>query len=97
MTEVSKYVHLNHTGVPVKEAGETEENFQKRMERFRQADRRVVTDLHGKVNFGFGQNFLIGNGVIGLRDWEPKKKMVDGAETGTVYYNPNQKGGWSLN
>lgn len=96
MTEVSRYIHLNHVSVPVKEVDETEEHFQQRMERFRKADRRVVTDLYGKVNFGFGQNFLIGNGVIGLRDWEPKKKMVDGNDTGEVNYDPNRPGGWSL-
>lgn len=90
--EVISYIHLNNTGVPIKEDGESEEQFQARLERFRRADRRVATDLHGKVNFGFGNSFKIGNGVIGLRDWEPKKS----SKTDDVFYDPNRPGGWSI-
>ena len=96
MENVFHYIHLNSEDVPIKNDGESDEDFEKRLERFRQADRRVATDLHGKVNFGFARKYRIGNGVIGIRDWEPKVKMIDGVEDGTVNYDPHAGGSWSL-
>ena len=95
--KMSYHVRLNHVEVPERAPGESDQEWEARLERFRQIDRRVAVDGHGRPNFGFGVTFTLGQGVIrGAGDWAPKIHFQDGAETGEVSYEPEAPGGWSL-
>ncbi len=86
---------LNSKEVPERLPGESEESFQGRVECFRSTDKRIPVAGLGKFNFSFPHSFIIGNGVLGLRDWQVMRKMVDGVETDDYRFSRNAGGSWS--
>lgn len=97
MSEINHRAFLNTNDVPVKKSGESEEDFQAKMEYFRKNDLRVVIPGMGKVNFAFDQYFTVGRGVIGNGDDKPIVKMADGVEDlNSITYNPERGGSFSV-
>ena len=97
---ISRYIHWNARNVPERKEGESEQDFQARMEWFRKYDRRVPVAGVGKLNFGFGYRTVLGTGVIGDRMDRPTEKWntnSDGVYCGTGEYvhEKSQKGGFS--
>ena len=74
--------------IPVRGEGESEGDFQARMEIFRKEDRRVPIAGRGKENFGWCVSCLLGEGnttgTLGNRDALPMPVMQDGEETGRL-------------
>lgn len=88
MAEVRNRVYMNSKDVPVRKAGESDTDFEARMEHFRKNDLRIVIAGKGKVNFGFTNNFIPGAGVINNGDDRPRQMMIDGVETKEYSFNP---------
>ncbi|MBP5458841.1 MAG: hypothetical protein J6Y62_01505 [Clostridia bacterium] len=97
---ISKYVHWNSRAVPARKEGESDEDFEARMEWFRKHDRRVPVAGFGKRNFGFGCNYVPGSGTIGVLKTRPREiwRAEDGLYRGTGEYvrAGEQKGSWSV-
>ena len=98
---ISRYIHWNARNVPEKKEGESEQDFQNRMEWFRKFDKRVPIAGVGKVNFGFGYRTILGTGVIGDKIDRPTEKWAKNDEgvycgTGEYTWEKSQKGGFSM-
>lgn len=97
MSEIRNRVHLNSHDVPVRKDGESEADFEARMEYFRKNDLRIVVPGTGKKNFAFDYYFTVGNGVISNGDDKPLIKMQGGRENlESISYNPERGGSFSV-
>lgn len=85
---VHNRVYLNPVDVPVRKEGESDEDFNARMEYFRKNDLRVPIAGVGMVNFRFDRNYIVGLGVINNGDDKPRVKMAYGKPTGEITYEP---------
>ena len=64
MEKVSCYIYANTHDVPVRKPDESDEDFEARMDWFRQHDNRIPIDGLGKVNLGFYCRHVVGNPVL---------------------------------
>lgn len=96
MSEINHRAYLNIKDIPVKKDGESEKDFQARLEYFRKNDLRIAIPGRGMVNFGFDNYFTVGNPVMGNFDFQVRKKFKDGEETGETSYNPENGGHFSI-
>lgn len=86
--KIKNRVYMNSHDIPVKKEGESDADFEARMEFFRKNDMRVPIAGKGKPNFGFTNNYNKGQGIINNGDDTVMRKMVDGDETGDKSYDP---------
>lgn len=58
-----RYIHLNAQDAPVKQPGESDRDYQARLEHYRKHDHRIPVAGLGKVNFGYYRVYD-GSGVV---------------------------------
>lgn len=95
MEKVSHYIYTNTREVPVRKPGESKEDFDARMENYRQADNRIPIEGIGKKNLGFHTCYVVGNPVLCNKIPTPWHRTDP--ETGETkhYYEPETGGSYS--
>ena len=94
--KINNRVYMNSHNIPIQKEGESDSDFESRMEYFLKNDMRVPIAGKGKLNFGFTNNFNVGQGVINNGDDTTMRKMEDGDETDSVSYDPNGGSSFSI-
>lgn len=96
----ARYIAWDDKAVPVRKEGESDADFNARMEWFRRRDRRVPVAGFGMMNFGFGVSYRNGAGVLcntircPIQKWKNVGETYEAVNEFSV--DPLTYGSWSV-